>query len=157
MVDGRQEIRDVGVVASALDRHATLPDRGDEHLRVELLRDELGHVEHLERRDRHDDRTAVRDLGQPRLDVAAQLDEIEIGSHRTELARRRTAPVATVAPCGSCSRLRPTSASAGLRRAQNAPIVSPGSSIDGRSFAECAAMSARPSRSARCTSFTNTP
>ena len=39
----------------------------------------------LQRRDRHDDRASGRHLRQPRLDVAAQLDELEIGADVGEL------------------------------------------------------------------------
>ena len=72
-------------------------------------------------------------------------------------ARRRTEPVATVAPRRQPGEGRPTSASAGSRRAQKAPIASASWVTDGRSLAECTATSARPSSTAYWTSLTNTP
>ena len=72
-------------------------------------------------------------------------------------ARRRTEPVATVAPGGRSASAAPTNASRGSRRSQKAASSSPSASAEGRSLALCAARSADPSSTARCTSFTNTP
>ena len=79
------------------------------------------------------------------------------GRARRSWARRRTEPVATVAPAGRSTSVRPTSASAALRRCVNAAMRSPSATSVGRSSAECTARSARPSSTARWTSFTNTP
>ena len=79
------------------------------------------------------------------------------GRTAASCARRRTDPVATGAPSGSSCSFAPTSASAADRRSQNAASSSPSAGVEGRSLAECAASSARPSSTARCTSFTNTP
>ncbi len=72
-------------------------------------------------------------------------------------ARRRTAPVATVAPGASSWSARPTRQSRGSPRSGTAAIVRPGVAVDGRSFAEWTAKSASPPSTAACTSFTKTP
>ena len=79
------------------------------------------------------------------------------GRTAASCARRRTDPEATVAPSASPSSVEPTSTSCGLRRSVNAAITRPAAGSDGRSFAEWTARSARPSRTARWTSLTNTP
>ena len=61
------------------------------------------------------------------------------------------------APAGSASSVEPTSASRGSARSGTAASTRPsGATEAGRSLAECTAMSARPSSTACCTSFTNT-
>ncbi len=70
---------------------------------------------------------------------------------------RLSEPVATSAPGGSAARVEPTRASRGSPRSGTAAITRPGTGADGRSLALWTAMSARPSRTALCTSLANTP
>ncbi len=85
MVDRGQQ-RSGGLVAGrTLDRHAPLPDRRDEPRRIELVVDQVGEPEDLERRDGHHDRASVGHLAETGLDVAAQLDEGQVGAHRCQL------------------------------------------------------------------------
>src|SRR5829696_6163836 len=72
-------------------------------------------------------------------------------------ARRRSDPVATVAPSGRPSSVVPTRASRTSPRSGVAPITSPDGVVEGRSLAEWTATSARPSRTAAWTSLANTP
>src|SRR3954452_10073154 len=83
--------------------------------------------------------------------------KVRSGLAHASWARRRTEPVPTRAPTGSPSRVEPTNASRGSSRSGTAPMTSPSGDSDGRSLAECTAKSARPSRTAACTSFTKTP
>ena len=79
------------------------------------------------------------------------------GRKAASCARRRGAPVATVAPLGKSARRYPTRASLGSPRFNTAPIVKPSGVCAGISFAECTAISASPASTAACTSFTKTP
>ena len=92
-------------------------------------------------------------------DVAAQLGEREVGAQRPRAAR-------AAAPNRCRSRAPAGARRASSRRARRAGRPAPGTAAStspramadaGRSFAECTAMSARPSSTACCTSFTNTP
>ena len=83
--------------------------------------------------------------------------KVRSGLAHASWARRRTDPVPTRAPTGSPSSVDPTSASRGSSRSGTAPITKPSGDAEGRSLAECTAKSARPSSTAACTSFTNTP
>ena len=143
-------------------RHSTAtqpwPTAGTNSSTARTLGDPIGQPEDLERGDRHHDRAAVGDLREPGVDVAAQLDELEVGTDRRELGAAADRAGGDGAPCASDRRASaPTSASAGSRRSQNAASARPSAGADGRSLAECTARSARPSSTARCTSLTNTP
>src|SRR5262245_62364093 len=72
-------------------------------------------------------------------------------------ARRRSDPLATVAPDGRAASVAPTRASRTSARSGTAPITRPSGVSDGRALAECTATSARPSSTAACTSLTKTP
>ena len=72
-------------------------------------------------------------------------------------ARRRTEPVAMIAPAGRSAQRAPTNTSRGSARSGMATSTRPGVAAAGRSLAECTAKSARPLSTAACTSFTNTP
>ena len=107
--------------------------------------------EPLEPRAREHDRVVVArvELGQPRVDVAAQVDQFAgPGRSARNCAWRRSDEVPTRAPCGSSSRRANallTNASAGRRARASAAIAKPGSSSIGTSLSECTAKSARPS------------
>ena len=82
----------------------------------------------------------------------------EVGPDAASWARRRTEPVATVAPGAQVGERRADERVARRRAARGtAASASPSARLDGRSLAECTATSARPSSTARCTSLTNTP
>src|SRR5437588_1220951 len=83
--------------------------------------------------------------------------KVRSGLAHASWARRRTDPVPTRAPTGRPSSVEPTSASRGSSRSGMAPMTNPSGEVEGRSLAECTAKSARPSSTAACTSFTNTP
>jgi hypothetical protein len=85
VVDPLQHACHAIIAVAALDGHTALPDRRNELGRVELLGDQLGEAEDLERGDRHHDRSTVGHLVEPRVDVAAQLDELEVGPGPPEL------------------------------------------------------------------------
>ena len=82
----------------------------------------------------------------------------EVGAHR-----------GAAAPAGGPTRWRPSRPGGDRRgwsrrarrgiapRRRTRRCVRPSAAVDGRSLAECAARSARPSSTARCTSLTNTP
>ena len=72
-------------------------------------------------------------------------------------ARRRCEPVATVAPGAKSVRAAPTNASRASPRPGTAASLRPSIVTAGRSLAEWTARSARPSSTAACTSFANTP
>ena len=157
VIDRRERRRRGGVAVAALDGDTALADGRHEPGGFQALGDPVRQTEHLQCCDRHHDRAAVRDLFEAPSDVAAQLDEREIGSlggqlrspaHRTGRDRRARRGPPSVAPI---------SASAGSRRSQNAPITRPAGVSLGRSLAEWTATSARPSSTACWISLTNTP
>ena len=147
------------VVGPALDGQRALADLGQHDRRRRApRRSRSAEPEPLERDGGHDDGVEVGRLGQPGGDVAPQPGEGEVGRRSASCARRRTEPVATVAPGAAGRRARdPTSASRGSPRSGTAASTSPSAVTDGRSLAECTARSARPSSTAACTSLTNTP
>ena len=115
--------------------------------------------EPVERSDRHHDGTAGR-APSPAACLMLPRRSTNTRSGRTcaSCARRRTEPVATVAPGREVGERSTDERVAGVaalghRRDARAPAAG----IDGRSLAECTATSARPSSTAACTSFTNTP
>ena len=77
------------VVRAALDRERALRDLRKHVRERQALRDPIGELETIERGGRDDDRVEARGLVEPRLDVAPQLREPEVGSQRREL---RAAP-----------------------------------------------------------------
>ena len=80
------------------------------------------------------------------------------GRSAASCARRRTEPVPTVAPVGSAGERAADERVARVGALGNGGEHEPvGRWCDGRSLAECTARSARPSSTACCTSFTNTP
>ena len=85
------------------------------------------------------------------------------GTRAASCTLRRADPVATTAPRPSSTaersdaRSAPTSASRGSPRVGSAARVRPSGVRAGRSLAECTAMSARPSSTARWISLENTP
>ena len=161
---GRRSRRARVRAASSSARHSTASapcaDLRQHHGGFEHLGHLVAQAEPVERGDRDDDRVValVVALAQPRLDVAAQRREHEVGpggrelraaAHRTgsdaparrdRLERRADERVARVAALGNRREHEP-----GRRRRT------------GRSLAECTATSARPSSTACCTSFVNTP
>ena len=91
------------------------------------------------------------ELAQPRVDVAADLDDVEVGPHAPAPARgaaARSCP--TRAPAGSASSDgAPTSTSRGSSRSGTATTSVPSASSIGTSFALCTATSISPASSAR--------
>ena len=85
VVDCPQQLERDHVSAGALDGDAALPHCRHELRGVELVGHQVGQLEDLERSHRHHDRTAIWHLGQASVDVAAQLDEVQIGSYRKQL------------------------------------------------------------------------
>ena len=160
VVDGGEQLERV---ASSSPRHSTAtqpcPTAGTNAVGVEALGDAVGQPEHLERGDGHHDRPAVGDpcRGGWRCCRAARRTA-RSGRAAASWARRRTEPVATVAPVGEVGE-RPADRARRRRRAGagRRRCVSAGWATDGRSLAECTATSARPSSTACCTSLTNTP
>ena len=93
-------------VAESSARHSTrdaaLADGGDEPRRVEPLGDAVGQAEDLQRGDRHHDRAAVGDLLEASWRCCrAARRTCRSGRTAASWARRRTEPVATVAPDAS--------------------------------------------------------
>ena len=72
-------------------------------------------------------------------------------------ARRRTDPVATVAPSAKSARVAPTSTSRGVAPFAEGGDHQPLGGDRRQVLGECTARSASPSSTARCTSLTNTP
>ena len=150
------------VVGAALDRERALRDLRQHHARVRAPRLAWSREpEPLERGDRDDDRVVafVRALAQPRLDVAAQRREREVGTRAPRAARagapnrcRRAPPVGSSSSARADERVARIAALGNRREHETRRASS-----DGRSLAECTARSARPSSTACCTSFTNTP
>ena len=83
----------------------------------------------------------VADAAEPRVDVAADVDDLEVGTSRAAAGRaRRGEPVPTRAPSGSASRVSPSRAHRASRasaRSGVAPMTRPGCAAVGRSFSEC--------------------
>ena len=86
VVDRGERRGGVVVALTTFDRDAPLSDRRHESRGVQAFGDVFGEAEHLERRDRHHDRAAVRDLLEATGDVAAQLDEREVRAIGSELS-----------------------------------------------------------------------
>ena len=87
----------------------------------------------------------------------AARQKVRSGRNHASCARRLTDPVAKRAPGRRSSRRAPTRASRGSARSGTHASTSPVGVMEGRSLAECTAMSARPSRTAACTSLTKAP
>ena len=125
VIDHAQGVERDGVTGATFDGHATLADGGHELDRIEQLGDTIGEPQHLERRQRHDDRTTVGDPLEPGRDVAAQLVELEIGTHASELRPPPNRPRRHRGTVGEPASVDPIRTSATDRRSTKAPISSP--------------------------------
>ena len=164
VLDRGEQARAAASSLAALDRQGALADLGHHHVdgissTGVAAATSSRRSSTLQRGRRHHDGAAVGHLAEPgvRCCPAARRTRGRVAAPPS-WARRRTDPVATVAPGASSSSARPTSASRGSpplgdRRRSPGPAVG----VEGRSLAECTARSARPSSTACCTSFTNTP
>ena len=85
MIDRCERGKGLVVVDAALDGDTTLSDGRYEFVDGEHLGDPVGQPEDLECGDRHDDRTVVGNLRESGADVAAQFDELEVGTHPLQL------------------------------------------------------------------------
>ena len=144
MVDGREHVGHLVVVGATLDRDATLPGARHEggRRRSSAIRS---------RRPRISSAATAITIAPPSGTLPSRVwmlprssTKSRSGRTAASCARRRTEPVATVAPSEQLVERRPTSASRGV-----APFAERGDdagrrpTVDGRSLAECTAMSAR--------------
>ena len=94
-----------GRPARASSASAPWPGAGVSSLRLDREGDLLAAPEPAQPGGREHDRVevALLELAQPRVDVAAQLDDLEVGPAASSWARRRRLAVPTRAPCGTSS------------------------------------------------------
>ena len=85
VVDPGQELDGRGVIGAALDGERTLRDLRDEQIGVEPLVDPVPESDPVQPGRSRDDGVDLADLRQPGRHVAAEPDEVEVGSERGEL------------------------------------------------------------------------
>ena len=109
-IDRRQQRAGLGVVGAGLDADRALPDRRQEFVELEHRRRRIGETEPLQPGQRQQRRVglALVELAQPRLDVAAQIDDPQIGPqppHQRLAAQRRGADHRAARQLGEVARL----------------------------------------------------
>ena len=85
VIDRRDQLGGSLVAGTRLDGDATLPDRGHELVDRQVFGDAVGELEDLQGRGGHHDRPTGGDLGEPGVDVAPQLDELQVGPDPSQL------------------------------------------------------------------------
>ena len=163
VVDGAQSVEHLGVVRAALHGEDALAD-GRQHLfRREDLRCALEEAEALQAGDRQHGRVVLagRDLGDARVDVAADALDAQVGPQRQQLDG---AAPAVGADAGAGGQLLPASGRRGRpgrrgrrARGRTAPMTRPSGSRAGMSLRLCTARSISPASRRRSMSLTKTP
>ena len=149
VVDGAEQPADLVVADPALDGQGTLGHLGEQGARLRGSR---------RSRPVRPSRSRAATATTPAPSWAARSSRVAMfprssakvrsGRSQASWARRRTDPVATVAPAGRSASRDPTRASRGSARSGIQARRRPSGVVEGRSLAEWTARSARPSRTA---------
>jgi hypothetical protein len=105
VVDRHQQIARAPIVGAGLDADGALPDRRQEFIDIEDRRGGIGQTQTLEPGQRQQSRVGdtLIELAQPRLDVAAQRHNVQIG---TQPLHHRLPPQRRGADAGAARQLR---------------------------------------------------